>query len=209
MATYTVTNSFSADTTAVASEVNQNFTDVLTALNSFDAANLTGTIALARISNLTSTQMSSAFFKDEDDMASNSATAVSSQQALKAYVDAQIASATAAFTALTNLDDDGNAIAVDHAYLANQDGDVFVVITTAAAAQNAICYKDSDSNPASGGTIMARYKKSANVSSGDIYSLHFNVKSGEYFEITSAGTTSRAIYWRGRGSTLIEVTDQD
>lgn len=87
MATYTVTNSFSADTTAIASEVNQNFTDVLTALNSFDAANLTGTISLARISNLTYTQMSSAFFKDEDDMASNSATAVSSQQALKAYID--------------------------------------------------------------------------------------------------------------------------
>ena len=90
MATYTVTNSFTAGTTAIASEVNQNFTDVLTALNAIDAANLTGTISLARISNLTSTQMASAFFKDEDDMASNSATAVSSQQAIKAYIDAQI-----------------------------------------------------------------------------------------------------------------------
>ena len=87
MATYTVTTSFSADTTAIASEVNQNFTDVLTALNSFAAANLTGTIALARISNLTSSQMAAAFFKDEDDMASDSATAVATQQSIKAYVD--------------------------------------------------------------------------------------------------------------------------
>jgi hypothetical protein len=86
--TYTVTTSFSADTTAVASEVNQNFTDVLAALNSFDITNCTGTIALARISSLTSSQMSSAFFKDEDDMASDSATAVSSQQAIKAHVTA-------------------------------------------------------------------------------------------------------------------------
>lgn len=89
--TYTVTSSFAADTTALASEVNQNFTDVLTALNSFDAANLTGTIALARISDLTATQMASTFFLDEDAMTSNSATAVSSQQAIKAYVTAQIA----------------------------------------------------------------------------------------------------------------------
>ncbi len=32
--------------------------------------------------------MASAFFKDEDDMTSNSATAVASQQSVKAYVDA-------------------------------------------------------------------------------------------------------------------------
>lgn len=85
--TYTVTKSFSSGTTAVASEVNQNFTDILTALNSFDITNTTGTLALARISSLTSSQMSSAFFKDEDDMTSNSATAVASQQSVKAFVN--------------------------------------------------------------------------------------------------------------------------
>jgi len=87
--TYTVTYPFSADTTAVATEVNQNFTDVLTALNDFDASNCddTKTLPLGCISNLTSAQMASTFFKDEDDMASNSATAVASQQSIKAYVD--------------------------------------------------------------------------------------------------------------------------
>ena len=61
MATYSVTNTFTADTTAVASEVNQNFTDVLTALNAFDAGNLSsGTVPLARISGLTVTQLAAA-----------------------------------------------------------------------------------------------------------------------------------------------------
>lgn len=86
--TYSVTNTFTADTTAVASEVNANFQNILDAINAFDAANLSsGTLPLARISGLTSTQMSSALFKDEDDMASDSATAVASQQSVKYYVD--------------------------------------------------------------------------------------------------------------------------
>lgn len=59
--TYTVTNSFSADTTAIASQVNANFTDILTAINALNAGNLTsGTIALARISGLTVTQLAAA-----------------------------------------------------------------------------------------------------------------------------------------------------
>lgn len=91
MATYTVTNTFSANTTAVASQVNQNFTDILTALNAFDAANLTtGTLSVSRIANLTSAQMATTFFLDEDNMASDSATAVASQQSIKAYVGDQI-----------------------------------------------------------------------------------------------------------------------
>jgi hypothetical protein len=56
--TYTVTNDFTADTTAVADDVDQNFTDVLTALNAFDASNLgSGTVPLARISALTVSQI--------------------------------------------------------------------------------------------------------------------------------------------------------
>lgn len=87
--TYTVTHDFTADTTAVADHVDANFTDILTAINALDAGNLaSGTVAVARISNLTSTQMASAFFKDEDAMTSDSATAVASQQSVKAYVDA-------------------------------------------------------------------------------------------------------------------------
>lgn len=89
MATYTVTTSFAEDTTAVASQVNQDFIDVLTALNSFDASNLDSSTAvpLTCITGLTSSQCAASFFKDEDAMTSNSATAVASQQSIKAYVD--------------------------------------------------------------------------------------------------------------------------
>lgn len=90
--TYTVTNIMVADETALAAEVNTNFTDVLTALNAFDAGNLaSGTVPLARITGLTTTQLAAAAFKDEDDMASDSATAMASQQSIKAHVAAQIA----------------------------------------------------------------------------------------------------------------------
>ncbi len=59
--TYSITTTFTADESAVASEVNQNFTDVLTALNAYDASNLSsGTVPLARISGLTTTQIAAA-----------------------------------------------------------------------------------------------------------------------------------------------------
>lgn len=79
------------DDTILATHLNSEIDYLLASLNDFDASNCkkSGTsIPLANITNLTSTQMAAAFFKDEDDMASNSATAVSSQQAIKAYVDA-------------------------------------------------------------------------------------------------------------------------
>lgn len=108
--TYTVTTTFATDTTAVASQVNQNFTDVLTALNSFNASNLdsTTTVPLTCISGLTSSQCAAAFFKDEDAMTSDSATAVSSQQAIKAYVTTQI-DATAGSTTFNPLTEDSAA----------------------------------------------------------------------------------------------------
>ena len=89
MATYTITNTFVADTTAVASEVNQNFTDVLTALNSFDASNLSsGTVPLARISGLTTTQFAANVVDTDGTLAANSDTRLISQKAGKTYIDA-------------------------------------------------------------------------------------------------------------------------
>ncbi len=89
MATYTVTNTFVADTTAVASEVNQNFTDVLAALNSFDASNLgSGTVPLARISGLTTTQFAANVVDTDGTLSANSDTRLSSQKAIKTYTDA-------------------------------------------------------------------------------------------------------------------------
>ena len=90
MATYTVTNTFAADTTAVASEVNQNFTDVLTALNAFDASNLSsGTVPIARISGLTVTQLAAATIVLEAEGIGNNDndTTWPTSAAVKDYVD--------------------------------------------------------------------------------------------------------------------------
>jgi hypothetical protein len=201
MATYTVENSFSADTTAIASQVNQNFTDVLEALNSFDAANLTGTISLARISNLTSTQMSSAFFKDEDDMSSNSATAVSSQQALKAYVDDQVLE----LGAYTRQDDDSNNMVKAHAYRANQDGFVTAVMDSSGVNQSILGYVHTTDDPAGVGIAMGFQTAYA---TGIGLSIMFPVRSGQYFEITDNSGNEPVIYWHPVG-TLSEPTDQD
>lgn len=89
--TYTVANSFSADTTAVASEVNQNFTDVLTALNSYDASNLSsGTVPSARISSLTTTQIAAAtlVIESEGIGSNDNDTTWPTSAAVKDYVDA-------------------------------------------------------------------------------------------------------------------------
>ena len=64
-----------------------------TALTDNDFATLTGTETLTNktlTSPVLNTSISGTAFKDEDDMASDSATAVASQQSIKAYVDAQL-----------------------------------------------------------------------------------------------------------------------
>lgn len=86
--------------TADPAHINQNFTDIETELNDFPTD---GTLAndavsaAAQISDgiITTAKLASAAFKDEDDMASNLATAAASQQSVKAYVDAQVAATCA------------------------------------------------------------------------------------------------------------------
>jgi hypothetical protein len=87
--TYTVDNTFTAGTTAVASEVNANFTNLLNALNlNLDASNLsTGTIALARISGLTTSQFAANVIDTDDALSADSDTRIASQSATKSYVD--------------------------------------------------------------------------------------------------------------------------
>jgi hypothetical protein len=64
-----------------------------TAMTDADFATLTGTETLTNktlTSPVLNTSLSGTAFKDEDDMVSNSDTAVASQQSIKAYVDAQL-----------------------------------------------------------------------------------------------------------------------
>jgi hypothetical protein len=81
--TITITESNISD---LGSYITASSTDTLTN-KTFDA-NGTGN----SISNIETADFASAAFKDEDNMASDSATAVASQQSIKAYVDSQVSS---------------------------------------------------------------------------------------------------------------------
>ena len=89
--TQNITTAVSGDTLTITgpdltSYITASSTDTLT--NKTIDANGTGN----SISNLEVTDFASAAFKDEDNMASNSATAVASQQSIKAYVDNAVGS---------------------------------------------------------------------------------------------------------------------
>ena len=72
--------------------------DTLTLTNKTYDANGTGN----NLSNIDAGNLLSGFLKDEDNMASNSATSVASQQSIKAYVDAELGSLSS--TTLTSAD---------------------------------------------------------------------------------------------------------
>mgnify|MGYP003673257676 CR=1 FL=1 len=71
----------------------------------------TGTVAFGSISDGTITATA---FVDEDDMSSNSATLIPTQQSVKAYVDSEITSA-GGFTSFFIEDDDGTEVTIDNA----------------------------------------------------------------------------------------------
>jgi hypothetical protein len=78
--------------------------DTLTFTNKTFDANGTGN----SISNIETADFASAAFKDEDNMASDSATAVASQQSIKAYVDAETANVASDTLTFTNKTFDAN-----------------------------------------------------------------------------------------------------
>ncbi len=143
--------------------------------------------------------------------ASTDAPTTDAMLANKKYIDDQITAMLAASVsvgATTTVDDDEATMLAAHAYLCNQDGAVEVVITEGnSASLEVICYDDTDSNPASGGNIRARYKTIAYGQTGAIKTLSFKMASGRYFEVTASNATV-AIRWVPSG-TLVKCTDQD
>lgn len=176
----------------------------LTAAGVFNIALLTGkTIATPTLTSpVINTAVSGSAFLDEDGLTSDSATKLASQQSIKAYIDAQIAAL--AFGAISNTDDDNNAMLKAHAYLANQDGFVTAVMSSSGA--NSISgYVHSSNDPAESGVLVQR--NSCTIA-GIQASVSFRVQKGQYFEITDGSSYNPGIYWFPVG-TLIRCTDQD
>lgn len=191
MATYTVTHSFTVDTTAVASEVNTNFSDILTAINAFDAANCsTGTLPLARISGLTTAKFAANVVDTDGTLAANSDTRIPSQKAAKTYVDTQIGAIDSIFGSWTGVDSGSAGLAIDSVYRVGSDGIVAVQVSAA----QSVYFKTDSNNPPT--TIRCSAEGSLTQSDG----LTCPVKKDDYFKVEGASGSGGSIYWLPIGS---------
>ena len=103
--------------------------DTLTFTNKTLDANGTGN----NLSNIDSGNFLSGFFLDEDNMASNSATSVASQQSIKAYIDGEVSSLSSTTITAGNtsaiISDSGS----DGAFTVTADGNTELVINDTSA----------------------------------------------------------------------------
>ena len=182
MATYTVTNTFVADTTADGPEVSANFTDLLTALNAFDASNLaSGTVPLAHIANLTTSEFAANVVDTDDTLAADSDTRLPSQQAAKGYIDTE--------GALSLPDDDAfgawelksNAVV----YQADSDGYVIAAVLLPFSTATLSVTTDSSNPPV---TVRAKNR----IKRATYTAVTVPVKKGDYWITANA---FRSVYW--------------
>ncbi len=139
-------------------------------------------------------------------MASDSATAVSSQQALKAYVAAQIAAIIASdvtLSAYTDEDFDSNTMLKDHAYKAATGGMVFAYSLTIDEGENLNVFVGTTNDPVGAGTLI---QTSEGATANNEHSIGVLVAEDEYFEIECNKTP--IILWKSFG-TLSKPVDQD
>ncbi len=138
-------------------------------------------------------------FLDEDDLVSDAADKVASQQSIKAYVDAKD------FGVFTNQDDESQTIVKAQAYLANQDGFVTASVDSSSGVQALTGFVGATNDPAGAGTPVIACEATI---TGHRVSITFPVQSGKYFEVTTPSSNTVAIFWHPVG-TLVKPTDQD
>jgi len=131
---------------------------------------------------------------DEDDMDSDSATQLTTQQSQKAYIATQIATRELV-QGISNLDSEGNVMLKSHAYLAVVDGYVSAIAETMDDDEYLKGYIHSTNNPAGAGTMLQEVESSDVVTAKSIY---FAVPAGWYFEVTCDDTV--VIYWQSYGT---------
>jgi hypothetical protein len=138
-----------------------------------------GTLDVTGNIDPTSYESTNGGFKDEDAMTSNSATAVASQQSIKKYTDTNVGGDSP-----TVNDSESNAMAKDHAYLAQTSGFVTAFHTDNDSGA-LVGYVGSTTDPVGAGTKVGH-------SEGDINAencITFFVPTGKYFELTQPNET--------------------
>ena len=140
---------------------------------------------------------------DEDDLDSDSAVKLATQQSIKAYIAAVVASEVT-LSAATAADSEANDMLKAHAYLAATDGFVCAYVTGSGNGQYLRGYKDGTDDPAGAGEKLQDHT----VQNTEETSICFSVAEGEYFEIITDSTNEVTIYWRSMG-TLSAPVDQD
>lgn len=147
-------------------------------------------------------------FLDEDNMASDAANKVASQQSIKKYVDDQIAAYIASevtLSAYTNEDSETNAMLKDHAYLAATDGEVYANAAPSGGGLYLRGYVGGTNDPAGAGD---KIQDDGNAANANHACVSFSVAEGEYFELVTDSTNAVTIYWRSRG-TLSKPVDNN
>lgn len=121
---------------------------------------------------------------DEDNLVSDGDTVLATQQSIKAYIDAQIA--TVVLGVWNDRDDDGSGDAVikDTVYQAATDGFVMAYMNTNAIIEG---LTDSSTPPT---TIRVKDNGGQNTA-GQWSSITFPVKSGDYWKVTNANN----VFW--------------
>lgn len=187
---------FSAGGTIIASQHNSNFDTVYNLVNgSLSTANLSATAGivdtqLAQIvtANKVAFTALSAAVKDEDDMTSDSATHLPTQQSVKAYVDDQVKEFGAYETTdASQVGGSTTPLAFGTQYQANYDGFVEGFVADNAAGINVLCQRGTSS-------ANVTIQKSECDGAGVDYSLFcMTVKKNEYWKITASATASESV----------------
>ena len=148
---------------------------------------------------------------DSAEMATSAAPVEDEAIANKKYIDDQITAVTAALTAalsfgtLIDVDSEANALVVDHAYLAQQDGIVMAYVLGAGKTElNGYTHNTND--PAGAGLLM-QVDESGNF--GTRRGITFSVPSGRYFEVTNEGSQATKILWQPTQTSGSAPVDQD
>lgn len=169
-------------------------------------AAISGTLDVTGNIDPTTYETTNGGFLDEDDMSSDAADKVASQQSIKKYVDDLIA-ANVTLSDYTTEDSESNAMLKSHAYLAQTDGTATCHLTAMTLNGILIGYVGNTTNPpSSSDNIVARYEAAGT----DACSINFEVQAGKYFEIRISDATpgTVVIKWVSRGA-LLKPIDQD